>query len=129
MWSSFLSTLGLLFAQNERGHGDEEDSEDREGQVVRPELGEPEPLGEGADADLLEPGRRKPEADGAPGPGERRDRNEQAGKADRWNERDAGGAEHRRHLGANNGRNQKAKPGRRAHAKDSAGDERRPGAR
>ena len=35
--------------------------------MVEPELGKAEPLGEGADADLLEPGRWKAEADGAPG--------------------------------------------------------------
>ena len=104
------------------------DGKARQRQVVDPELGEPEPLGEGADADLLEVGRRKADADGAPGARERRDRNEQAGEADRRNERDAGRAEHRRHLRANNGRHQKAKPGRRAHAEQAAGDERRPGA-
>src|SRR5271166_2569031 len=129
MWSSFLSTSGLLFAQNERRHADEEDGEDRERQVVGPELGKAESLGEGADADLLEPGRRESEPDGSPGPGERRDRNEQPGEAGRWNEREAGRAEHRRHLRANNGRNQKTKPGRRAHAENAADDERRPGTR
>ena len=38
--------------------------------MVEPKLGEPEPLGKRADADLLEPRRRKAEADGAPGAGE-----------------------------------------------------------
>src|SRR5208283_4756383 len=94
IWSSFLSTSGLLFPENERRHSDEEDGKDRERHVVEPELGEPEPLGEGADADLLKPGRRKAEADGAPGARERRDRNEQAGEADRGDERNARCAEH-----------------------------------
>src|SRR5208283_2156565 len=71
----------LLFPQNERRHADEEDSEDRERQVVEPELGKAEPLGEGADADLLEVERRKAVADDAPGARKRRDRNEQAGEA------------------------------------------------
>src|SRR5208282_14995 len=102
IWSSFLSTSGLLFPQNERGHAEKGDGKARQRQMVDPELGEPEPLGEGADADLLEPGRRKARPNGAPGPGERGDRNEQAREADRRNERDAGRAEHRRHLRANN---------------------------
>src|SRR5271166_4317797 len=92
IWSSFLSTSGLLFPQNERRRAEKGDGKARQRQMVDPELGEPEPLGEGADADLLEVGRRKAEADGAPGPGERRDRNKQAGEADRWNERKAGRA-------------------------------------
>ena len=41
---------GLLFPQHERRHGDEEDGEDRERHIIDPELGEPQPLGEGADA-------------------------------------------------------------------------------
>src|SRR3974390_3198254 len=118
IWSSFLSISGFLFPENERRRADKEDGEDRERQEVDSKLGKPEPLGEGADADLLEPGRRKPKADGAPGPREGRDRNEQAGEADGRNERDAGCAEHRRHLRANNGRNQKAESGRGAHTKE-----------
>src|SRR5208283_2911069 len=128
MWSSFLSTSGLLFPEHERRHADEQDGKDRERQVVDPEFGEPEPLSEGADADLLEVGRRKAVADDAPGAREGRDRNKQAGEADSWNERDASRAEHRRHLGANEGRHKEAKPGRRAHTKEPASDERRPGA-
>ena len=102
--------------------------EDRERQVVDPELGKPESLGEGAYADLLEPRRREAKADRAPGARQRRDRNEQAGEADRGNERNARRAEHRGHLRANEGRHQEAKPGRRAHTEEAAGDERRPGA-
>src|SRR5208283_4457352 len=128
IWSSFLSTSGLLFPQNERRRGKKGDGKARQRQMVDPELGEPEPLGEGADADLLEPGRRKAEANGAPGARQRGDRNEQSGEADGWNERNAGRSEHRGHLRANDGRHQESKPGRRAHTKESAGDERRPGA-
>ena len=127
--SSFLSTFRTpVSGVSSAAAAIKSDGKDRERQVVEPELGKPEPLGERADADLLEPGRRKAEADGAPGAGERRDRNEQPGEADRGNERDAGRAEHRGHLRANQGRYQEAKPGRRAHAEQAAGDERRPGA-
>src|SRR5271167_304456 len=79
MWKSFLSISGLLFPEHQRRHGEKGDGKARQRQVVEPELGKAEPLGEGADADLLEPGRRKAEADGAPGAGKRRDRNEQPG--------------------------------------------------
>src|SRR5262245_8778715 len=95
----------LLLAQNELRGDEVDDKEDREHEQVEPELAEAQPLGEGADADRLVPGRRKAQAGQPPGTGKGGYRHQQAREIDGRNDRQDGGGEHRRHLGAREGRN------------------------
>ena len=67
MWSSFLSTFSIYVSENERRHADVQNGKDRERQMVEPERGEPETLGERADADLLNHDDGKPRPMARPG--------------------------------------------------------------
>ena len=77
------------------------------------EIREAEALGEGADADRQEIGHREEAAHNLRHPGQRRHRDQHAGKHRRRQDGQNGGAEQRRDLSAGKGRNQHAVGGRR----------------
>src|SRR6516162_8197245 len=54
---------GLLLAQQYMSGNEVADREDRKDERIEPEIGKAQSFGEGADADRLEPGRRKHQAD------------------------------------------------------------------
>src|SRR5512144_90262 len=83
MLASRRRMSALLLAQRQLRGGEEGDGEAGEREVSGPQLGEAEALGEGADADLLEPGRRERQPEPMAAAGQRRHRREHAREVDR----------------------------------------------
>src|SRR5215475_14013707 len=97
---------GLLLLQHCLRGKEVDEREGRKDERVEPEIGEPESFGEGADADRLEPGRWKHQADEPSLASERGHGHQQAGKIYRRYDRENRGRKDRRYLGLGEGRDE-----------------------
>src|SRR5499427_7456873 len=90
---------GLLLLQHCLRGKEVDEREGRKDERIEPEIGKPESFGEGADADRLEPGRWKQQADKPSLTSERGNRHQQSGKVYRRYDRENGGRKDCRDLG------------------------------
>src|SRR5262249_23484714 len=102
---------GLLLSQQYLRGNEVDEREAHKDEHVEPQLGETECLVEGADADRLEPGRRKCQAEKPSLAGQGGHGDEQTGKVHRGNDREDGTGENRRHLCLGEGRDELSEAG------------------
>src|SRR5215813_8821104 len=97
---------GLLLLQHYLRGKEIDEREGRKDERIRPEVGKPESFGEGADADRLEPGRWKHQADKPSLPSEGGHGHQQAGKIYRRYDGENRGRKDCRYLGLGEGRDE-----------------------
>src|SRR5262249_19355256 len=106
---------GLLLLQHRLRGKEVDEREGRKDERVEPEIGKPESFGEGADADRLEPGRWKHQADKPSLASEGGYRHQQTGKVYRRYHGENGGRKDCRYLGLGEGRDELPEAARREH--------------
>src|SRR5215510_12022184 len=104
---------GLLLLQHYLCGKEVDEREGRKDERVEPEIGKPESFGEGADADRLEPGRWKHQADKPSLASEGGYGHQQTGKVYRRYDGENGGREDCRYLGLGEGRDELPETARR----------------
>src|SRR5260370_6954403 len=104
---------GLLLLQHCLRGKEVDEREDRKDERIEPEIGKPESFGEGADADRLEPGRWKHQADKPSLAGEEGHGHQQTGKVYRRYDRENRGRKDCRDLGLGEGRDEVPETARR----------------
>src|SRR5262249_9741934 len=97
-----------------------DEREGRKNEPIGPEVGKPESFGEGADADRLEPGRWKHQADKPSLAGEGGHGHQQTGKVYRRYDGENRRRKDCRHLGLGEGRNELTETASRANIRQRA---------
>src|SRR5262245_2108597 len=112
---------GLLLLQQYLCGKEVDEREGRKDEPIGPEIRKPESFGEGADADGLEPGRWKHQADKPSLASEGGHGHQQTGKVYRRYDGENGGREDCRDLGLGEGRDELPETGRQEHVERRAG--------
>src|SRR5271166_1798863 len=115
--ASDISAL-LLRQQHDRG-SEEADRKDHKYEHIQPEIGKGQSFGEGTNADLLEPGRWKHQADHLPLAGEGGHGDEQTGKVHDRDDGENRGSKDCRYLGLGEGRDELPETARGKHVEQS----------
>src|SRR5215468_7061940 len=115
----------LLLLQHYLRGKEVDEREGRKDEPIGPEIRKPESFGEGADADWLEPGRWKPQADKPPLASEEGSRHQHTGKVYRRYDGENGGRKDCRYLGLGEGRDELSKTAGRENIEQRAERKRR----